>query len=99
MRVLPFVVGPFLLPLPVQLGQLCPRGRLDPALQGQARQKLVVLFSGVAPHDRAQRGIGFQRGRVHPDGGALQQIPLGQNSQHPLKHGLMRFHIDEPSGA
>ena len=76
LRMLPFVVRPLLLSLPVQLGQLLPRRRLDPALFRQTRQKLVVLFARLTPHNRTQRCIRFQCRRIHPDRIALQQIPF-----------------------
>src|SRR3954454_18236976 len=97
LRMLPFVVRPLLLPLPVQLGQLLPRRRLDPALVCQTCQKLVVLFPCVTPHNRTQRCIGFQCRRIHPDRMALQQIPFRQNLQHPLEHRLVRLHVHQSS--
>jgi hypothetical protein len=95
MRMLPFVVAPLILPLPVQLRQLLPRRRFNPALFRQTRQKLVVLFPCITPHNRTQRCIGFQRRRIHPDGIALQQIPFRQYLQHPLEHRLMCFHVHQ----
>ena len=71
-RILPVVVGTLLLPLAIQLGQLLARESLDAGFLCQAFQKLFIGLPRVTPYDRAQRGIGFQRGPVYGDCVSLQ---------------------------
>jgi hypothetical protein len=51
----------------------------------QPRKKLVVSFSAIAPHDRTQFRIGFQRGPVDGDRIAFEQSFIGQRPQHSAK--------------
>src|ERR1019366_878544 len=71
--VLPILIRSLVRAPPVQPRQLLARRRLDPGLLRQPLQKLLVTFSRVPPHDRAQRGVRFQRGGINP-----QRLPLQQ---------------------
>ena len=85
-RMPPIIIRSLLRALAVQLRQLLARRRFDAALFCQPCQELFVALSGIAPHNRPQRRVGFQRGRVHTDRRPFQQFLLGQHPQHPLEH-------------
>ena len=95
-RVLPILVRALVCTLPIQPRQLFPRRRLDPRCLRQPPQKLLVAFSRVPPHNRPQRGVRFQRGRIDSPRLPLQQSFLRQYPQHPGEHFLVRFHIHQP---
>jgi hypothetical protein len=57
-----------------------------PPTSCQARKRLVV-----APHDRAQRGVGLHRRAVDPDPLALQKTMLSHELQHEAEHLLVRL--------
>ena len=95
-RMLPLLIRSLVRSLPIQPRQLFARGGLDPRLLRQPLQELLIAFSRVPPHDRPQRGIRFQRGRVHSQRLPLQQPLLRQHSQHPGEHFPVRFHVDQP---
>ncbi len=94
-RVLPVVVRAFFLAFSIKFGQIFPRRRLDAALLCQLREELLILLPVVAADDRTQRRVGFQRGAVHPDGLAFDQIVIGQDLQHIAEHFLVRLEVDQ----
>ena len=67
LRVHPVLIRSLPGSLPIQLRQLLARRCLDVAFLRQPRQELLVTFSSVTPHNRLQRRVGLQRGRVHAD--------------------------------
>ena len=99
MQIRPVLVGPFVFALFVQLGQLLAARRLDPRLRRQPPQKLFVGLAAVAPHDRAQRRVGLQRGGIDRDRAGFQQTLLGEQPQHPSEHFAVRFDVDQPARA
>ena len=94
-RVLPVVVVALFLALAVQLCQLFAGRRLDAGFFCKTSEKVIVTLTVIPADDRAQRGVGFQRGSVHGNGVAFQQAFFRQHAQHPQKHFAMRFHIDQ----
>ena len=96
-RVRPVLIRRLLLPLPIQPRQVLPRRRLDARGLREPRQKLLIGFRRVPPHDAAHRGVGFQRGRIDRDGLALEEPDLDQPLLHPGEHRAMRLH--DRSGA
>ena len=72
-RVFPLLVGSFLLALAVQLHQLLAGRRFDSRRLSQPLEKLVVPFPAIPSNDAAQRGIGFQRGRIDAQRLSLQR--------------------------
>ena len=55
------------------------------------RQHRAIALAAVAPHDRAQRGVGLHRRAVDADPLALHQAALGHELQHPAEHRLVRL--------
>ena len=55
------------------------------------RQHRAIALAAVAPHDRAQRGVGLHRRAVDADPLALHKAALGHEPQHPAEHGLVRL--------
>ena len=99
MRIRPILVGAFVFALFVQLGQLLAGRRLDPRLRRQPLEKLFVGLAAVAPHDRAQRRVGLQRGGIDRNRAAFQQTLLGEQLQHPGEHLAVRFDVDQAAAA
>ena len=95
----PVVVGPFLLALPVEPGQFSPRRCGDTGCRREPRQPGLVRLARVPAHDAPQRGVGFQGGRIDPEGPAFHQLGVGQPLQHPRKHRLVRLQVDQAPGA
>ena len=93
-----FWFEPYLLALAVHSRQIFPGRSLDAGLPRQPGEKFVVAGAVVAPHDRAQGRIGFQRGGIHAHPAAFQQISIRQHAQHPQEHLAVRLHIDQPPG-
>ena len=79
------------LALPVEARQVLGARRVDPALFRHPRQHLAIALAVVAPHDRAQRGVGLHRRAVDADSLALHQAVLGDQPQHETEHFLMRL--------
>jgi hypothetical protein len=93
----PIIVRPFLLPLPIDAHQIRARRRLDTRHLREFRQEVLIAFTGVAPHDAAQGGVGLQRRRVDADGLPLHQARVGESLQHPGEDGFVRLQIDQPT--
>ena len=98
-RVRPVFVRRLLLALPIQPRQVLPRRRLDARGLREPRQKLLIVFSRIAPHDAAHRRIGFERRRIDRHRLALEQPGLGQPLLDPREDGAMGLQIDQPSRA
>src|SRR5947209_15316434 len=99
-RALPVRVGQLLaFAIAVQPDQVLGGWRLDAALFGHARQHLAIAFAVIAPHDRAQRRVGFHRRGIHADPLALDQALLGQTLKHPGEHLVVHFKRQAASGA
>ena len=79
------------LALAVEARQVLGARRVDPALFRHPRQHLAIALAVVAPHDRAQRGVGLHRRAVDADSLALHQAVLGDQPQHETEHFLMRL--------
>jgi len=83
---LPFLVGPLLLPLPVQPHQLFPRRILHPRRFPQLLQILVVALPVIPPHDALQGRIGFQKAKCvilqHHDFLATDSIAESRTRHH-----------------
>jgi hypothetical protein len=77
----------------VQASQVLARRRLDPRRLCEPFQVLVVLRAVVAPHDAAQRSIGFQRRRVDTNRATAQQSLFGQYLQHEGEHLFVHFDV------
>jgi hypothetical protein len=58
---------PLAFALAVEPDQVLGRRRRDPARLGQTPEHLPVALAGVAPHDRAQGGVGLHGRGVDPD--------------------------------
>jgi len=91
----PVFVRRLLFPLAVQPRQVLPRRCLDARGLREPRQKLLIGFLGIPPHDAAHGGVGFQRRRIDRDRLALQEPGLHQSLLHPREHGAMRVHVDQ----
>ena len=74
----PVVVRPLLLALPVEPGQFSTSRGGDTGRRRESRQPGFVLLARVPAHDAPQRGVGFQRGRIDPEGPAFHQLSVGQ---------------------
>ena len=92
---LPVFVRRLLLPLAIQPRQVLPRRRLDTRGLREPRQKLLIGFLRVPPHDAAHGGVGFQRGGVDRDGFALQESRLDQPLLDPREDRAMRLDSDQ----
>jgi hypothetical protein len=68
------------LALAVEARQVLGVRRVDPALFRHPRQHLAIALAVVAPHDRAQRGVGLHRRAVDADSLALHQAVLGDQA-------------------
>ena len=79
------------LALPVEARQVLGARRVDAALFRHPRQHRAIALAAVAPHDRAQRGVGLHRRAVDADPLALHQAALGHELQHPAEHRLVRL--------
>ena len=79
------------LALPVEARQVLGARRIDAALFRHPRQHRAIALAAVAPHDRAQSGVGFHRRAVDADPLALHQAALGHELQHPAEHRLVRL--------
>ena len=77
------------LALAVEARQVLGRRRLNPALLRHPRQHRAIALAAVAPHDRAQRGVGLHRRAVDADPLALHKAALGHELQHPAEHRLV----------
>ena len=73
------------LALAVEARQVLGARRLDPALFRHPRQHRAIALAAVAPHDRAQRGVGLHRRAVDADPLALHQAALGHELQAPSR--------------
>ena len=89
---------PLALPLAVEPDQVLGRRRRDPALGGQTPEHLAVALAVVAPHDRAQGGVGLHGRGVDADALALDQAVLGQPLQHPGEDGLVHLQRQAAAG-
>ena len=98
MRVRPVVVRPFLLPLPIEPGQLGAGRRCDAGGLRQPGQPGVVGLAGLPPHDAPHRRVGFQRRRIDADRVPLDELRVGQPLQHPREHRLVRLEVDQATG-
>ena len=91
-RTLPVGVRqPLALALAVEARQVLGRRRLNPALLRHPRQHRAIALAAVAPHDRAQRGVGLHCRAVDADPLALHKAALGHELQHPAEHRLVRL--------
>jgi hypothetical protein len=70
-------------------------GRLDARGLRQLRQEVLIARARVAPHEAAQRRVGFQRRRIDADRRAVDQARIGQSLQHPGEDGFVRLQIDQ----
>ena len=75
----------------VEARQVLGARRVDAALFRHPRQHRAIALAAVAPHDRAQRGVGLHRRAVDADPLALHQAALGHELQHPAEHRLVRL--------
>ncbi len=71
LRVLPVIVGTLLRPLAIYARQILPGRCLNTRFLCQFRQVGLVTVSGIPPYNAAQSRVGFQSGRIHPEGLAL----------------------------
>ncbi len=99
LRVLPVIVGTLLRPLAIYARQILPGRCLNTRFLCQFRQVGLVTVSGIPPYNAAQSRVGFQSGRIHPEGLALHQVRLSEPAQDPGKDCAMRLHIHAPSRA
>ena len=60
---------------------------------------VAVALAAVAPHDRAQRGVGLHRRAVDADPLALDQAALGQALQHPGEDLVVHLERQARAGA
>jgi hypothetical protein len=89
---------PLAFALAVEPDQVLGRRRRDPARLGQPLEHLPVALAGVAPHDRAQGGVGLHGRGVDADPLALDQAVLGQPPQHPGEDRLVRLQRQPRAG-
>ena len=66
-----------------------------PDCAASSLEKLFVGLAAVAPHDRAQRRVGLQRGGIDRNRAAFQQTLLGEQLQHPGERLAVRFDVDQ----
>ncbi len=96
MRIHPLLIRRLLFPLTIHPPHRLVIGAVDARLRRQPPQIFHVTLARVAPHNRTHRCIGFQRGRVDPDGFAFQQSAPRHFRQHKREHRLMRGLIQQP---
>jgi len=94
-RMPPLRVAAFLRPLAIKPRQVGPGRCLDARDLRQPRQKVLIRLARIAPHDAAQRGVGFERRRIDPDRLALDEIGGRQYLQDPGEDGAVGLEIDE----
>jgi hypothetical protein len=92
----PLLVRRLLLAFAVQSRQVFSRRCLDARLLGEARQRRLIVFSRIPPHDAAHRRIRLERCRVDGHGLALEQSCLSEPLLDPCKDGSMGLEIDQP---
>lgn len=73
-RVLPITIAPFLGPLPIELGEVRARRRLDARRLRQPGEEVVIGLAGIPPHDAPQRRIRLERRGVDADRVPLHQV-------------------------
>ena len=91
----PVCVAAFLRAFAIEPRQVGPRRRLDARGLREPRQKLLIRFARVAPHDAPQRRIRFERRRIDADRLSLDEVRRGQHLQDPRKHGTVGLQIDQ----
>ena len=98
-RTLPVGVGQFLaFAIAVQPDQILGCRRLNAALAGHARQHLAIAFATIAPHDRAQRRVGFHRRGIDADPLTFDQAMPSQTFEHPGEHLIVDVERQPTSG-
>ena len=59
------------------------------------RQKRLIAFRRVAPHDAAHRGVRFERGRVDRDRFPREQPGFDEALLHPGEDRAVRLQVDQ----
>src|SRR5437867_3823850 len=98
-RIHPLRVGRPLLTSAVEPGQRLAARRLEAGGHGQPREELLVALPRVPPHDAPHRGVRLERGHIHGERLAPEQVGVDQALLHPREYRLMRLDVDQAAGA
>lgn len=91
----PILIAALLRARPIEPRQIRPRRRLDARGLRQPRQKLLIRFPRVAPHDAPQGRVGLERRGIDPDRLALDEVSGCQDLQDPREHRAMGLQVDQ----
>ena len=92
----PVCIAAFLRAFPIEPRQVGARRRLDAGGLRQPRQKLLIGFARVAPHDAPQSRVGLERGGIDPDRLSLDRFAVARTCRI-REHRAVGLQVDQPT--